>query len=87
MDVLFDRAGEFALEHRTPKCTYSLGTARVSERPVKRSYEREFSTLRRSEELAAERKRLEADLGRSPDKMLALVGEMSAWGTAATMAR
>jgi FtsP/CotA-like multicopper oxidase with cupredoxin domain len=80
MDVLFDRAGEFALEHRTPECTYSLGTVRVSERPVERSYEREFGVLRRSEELAAERERLEADLGRPPDKTLALVGEMPGMG-------
>ena len=80
MDVLFDRAGEFALEHRTPDRAYGLGTVRVSERPVVRSYEREFSTLRRSEELAAERERLEADFGRHPDKTLALVGEMPGMG-------
>ena len=80
MDVLFDRAGEFALEHRTPDRAYGLGTVRVSERPVVRSYEREFSTLRRSEDLAAERERLEADFGRHPDKTLALVGEMPGMG-------
>jgi FtsP/CotA-like multicopper oxidase with cupredoxin domain len=80
VDVLFDRAGEFALEHRTPDRTYSLGTARVGEQPVERSYAREFSTLRHSEELAAERERLEADFGRPPDKTLALVGEMPGMG-------
>ncbi|MDQ3658902.1 MAG: multicopper oxidase family protein [Actinomycetota bacterium] len=80
MDVLFDGAGEFALEHRTPDRAYSLGTARVSERPVERSYEREFSTLRHSEELAAERERLEVDFDRPPDKTLALVGEMPGMG-------
>jgi FtsP/CotA-like multicopper oxidase with cupredoxin domain len=80
MDVLFDRAGEFALEHRTPDRTYSLGTVRVSERPVERSYEREFGTLRQSEELAAERERLEADFDRPPDKTLALVGDMPGMG-------
>jgi FtsP/CotA-like multicopper oxidase with cupredoxin domain len=30
MDVLFDRAGEFAIEHGTPDRTYSLGTVRVT---------------------------------------------------------
>jgi FtsP/CotA-like multicopper oxidase with cupredoxin domain len=80
MDVLFDRAGEFALEHHTPDRTYSLGTVRVSERPVERSYEREFGTLRQSEELAAERERLEADFDRPPDKTLALVGDMPGMG-------
>src|ERR671917_1170402 len=76
MDVLFDRAGEFALEHHTPDRTYRLGTVRVSERPVERSYERGFGALRHSEELAAERERLEADLDPPPGKTLALVGEM-----------
>ncbi len=81
MDVLFDRAGEFALEHRTPDRTYGLGMVRVSERPVEWSYEREFSTLRHSEELAAQRERLEAYyFDRSPDKTLALVGEMHGMG-------
>ena len=80
MDVLFDRTGEFALEHRTPDRTYSLGTARVSKWPVERSYEREFSRLRRSEELAAEREKLEADFDRPTDKTLSLVGEMPDMG-------
>jgi FtsP/CotA-like multicopper oxidase with cupredoxin domain len=80
LDVLFDKTGEFALEHRTPESTYSLGTVRVSERPVERSYEREFLTPRHSEELAAEREKSEADLGRPPDKTLALVGEMPGMG-------
>jgi FtsP/CotA-like multicopper oxidase with cupredoxin domain len=80
VDVLFGRAGEFALEHRTPDRTYTLGTARVSERPVERSYEREFGALGRSAELAEERERLEADFGRPPDKTLALVGEMTGMG-------
>ena len=85
MDVLFDRAGEFAIEHRTPDRTYSLGTVRVSERPVERSYERGFGALRHSEELAAERERLEADLDRPPDKTLALVGRCLAWRNTASM--
>jgi hypothetical protein len=80
IDVLLDRAGEFALEHRTPDRTYGLGTVRMSERPIERSYEREFGALRHSEELAAERERLEADLDQPPDKTLALVGEMPGMG-------
>jgi hypothetical protein len=52
----------------------------VSERPVERSYEREFGALRHSKELAAEREKFEADLDRPPDKTLALVGEMPSMG-------
>ena len=48
----------------------------MHEGPVEQSYAREFSTLRTSPELVAERARLAADLQRSPDKTLALVAEM-----------
>jgi FtsP/CotA-like multicopper oxidase with cupredoxin domain len=80
VDVLFRRAGEFALEHHTPDRTYDLGTVRVSERPVEPSFEPAFGALRRSKELAAEREGLEADFDSPPDKMLALVGEMPGMG-------
>jgi FtsP/CotA-like multicopper oxidase with cupredoxin domain len=80
VEVLFERTGEIALEHRTPDHTYRLGTVRVSEQPIERSYEREFQALRRSAELAAERERIAADFDRAPDKTLALVGEMPGMG-------
>lgn len=76
IEVLFEQAGEFALEHRTPERTYRLGTIRVDERVVEQSFEREFSMRRHSEELAAERARIGADFERPVDKTLALVGEM-----------
>ena len=72
---------EIALEHRTPDRTYGLGTVRVSERPVERSFAREFGAIRHSEELAAVRERLEAyHFDRPPDKGLAIVGEMPGMG-------
>ncbi|HKS70698.1 MAG TPA: multicopper oxidase domain-containing protein, partial [Ktedonobacterales bacterium] len=76
VEVLFEQAGDFALEHRTPEQTYRLGTIRVREQPVERSYAREFGALRHCAELAAERSQIEADFERAPDKTLALVGEM-----------
>ena len=76
VDVLFERAGRLSLEHRTPERTYTLGMVEVDEQPAEPSFAREFATLRRSEELAAERARLAADVERPPDKTLALVGEM-----------
>jgi FtsP/CotA-like multicopper oxidase with cupredoxin domain len=75
-DVLFEQAGQFRLEHRTPDRVYTLGTVTVHEGPVERSYAREFSALRTSPELVAEWARLETDLARPPDKTLALVAEM-----------
>jgi FtsP/CotA-like multicopper oxidase with cupredoxin domain len=76
VEVLFDEAGQFPLEHRTPDRRYTLGSVTVSDPPVERSFATEFGTLRRSEELAAERERIAADFNRPPDKTLALVGEM-----------
>jgi FtsP/CotA-like multicopper oxidase with cupredoxin domain len=76
LDVLFEQAGRFRLEHRTPDRAYTLGTVSVHESPIERSYAREFATLRTSAELAAERARIEVDLERAPDKTLALVAEM-----------
>jgi FtsP/CotA-like multicopper oxidase with cupredoxin domain len=76
VDVLFERAGQCALEHRTPDRTYTLGTVDVDEPPAAPSFAQEFASLRRSEDLTAERARIEADFDRPPDKTIALVGEM-----------
>jgi FtsP/CotA-like multicopper oxidase with cupredoxin domain len=80
LDVLFERAGQVPLEHRTPDKTYPLGTIDVSEPPAKPSYAETFFTLRRSAELATERARIEPDFDRPPDKTLALIGEMGGHG-------
>ena len=76
VDILFEQVGQLRLQHHTPEQAYTLGTVTVHEQPIEQSYAREFSTLRTSPELVAERTRLEADLQRSPDKTLALVAEM-----------
>lgn len=80
LDVLFEWAGQFPLEHRTPDKTYPLGTIEVSEPSAEPSYAEAFFTLRRSAELAAERVRIESDFDRPPDKTLALIGEMGGHG-------
>ena len=71
VDVRFDAPGSFALEHRTPDRTYRLGTVVVRDEPASPSLTAEFENLRTSEELTAERTRLDEDLGRPPDKTLA----------------
>jgi len=76
VDVFFEHAGQFALEHRTPERTYPLATVIVQEQPAEPSFAREFFTLRTSSELEAVRSKLTADADRQPDKTLALVAEM-----------
>jgi FtsP/CotA-like multicopper oxidase with cupredoxin domain len=80
LDVLFDQAGTFSIQHRTPARTYVLGTITVSEEAVEESYEQPFATLRHNRGFEAERASFASDLARPPDKTLALVGEMGGHG-------
>jgi len=75
VDVVFDRIGDAALEHRTPDHTYFLGRIAVLDGATSEAAER-FHTLRSAPELEAERVRTRADLEREPDKTLAFVAEM-----------
>src|SRR5947207_3027004 len=70
VDVFFEHAGQFALEHRTPERTYPLATVIVQTQPVERTFAQEFLTLRTSPELEARRVQLADDLERQPDKTL-----------------
>jgi FtsP/CotA-like multicopper oxidase with cupredoxin domain len=76
IDVYFENAGQFELEHRTPDKTYTLAAVEVNSQPVEQSYAQAFATLRHNREFDTERARLEYDIERSPDKTLVLIGEM-----------
>ena len=75
VDVLFDQPGEANLENRTPDHTYELGRITVDgEAPGEAATA--FEELRVDPELSADRERIQADLEREPDKMLAFVSQM-----------
>src|SRR5436309_7489466 len=76
VDVFFEHAGQFALEHRTPERTYPLATVIVQAHPVERSFAREFFTLRMSPELEAQRVKIAADTDRQPGQQHANVAEV-----------
>jgi FtsP/CotA-like multicopper oxidase with cupredoxin domain len=76
VDVLFDRAGTLALEHRTPETTYELAAIKVDEGGGASRAARQFDQLRVNEDMAAERDRNGAYLEAEPDKQLALIAEM-----------
>lgn len=76
VDVLFDDAGQFRLEHRTPERAYTLGTVTVHDTLIEPSYAVVFGALRTNPEFATERERLDAELAREPDKALSLVAVM-----------
>lgn len=75
VDVLFDREGNLVLEHSTPEESYRLGRITVSGHAVRSSAD-SFTTLRNNPEFEGERRRMEDDLQRQPDKVLAMVAEM-----------
>jgi FtsP/CotA-like multicopper oxidase with cupredoxin domain len=83
VDVLFDRAGEFAREHRTPNRTYGLAAVTVTDDVAEPAPAEQFEVLRTAPELAAEREQLADWLSAAPDKILALVAEMDDPGDAA----
>jgi FtsP/CotA-like multicopper oxidase with cupredoxin domain len=76
VDVLFDQAGELALEHRTPDRVYPLATISVSPDPAEPPLAEQFEILRTNQDMAAERERIAPYLKAEPDKSLAFIAEM-----------
>jgi acetylornithine deacetylase/succinyl-diaminopimelate desuccinylase-like protein/FtsP/CotA-like multicopper oxidase with cupredoxin domain len=81
VDVLFDRAREATLEHRTPGRTYRLGTIKVATEPALPDLTNSFGRLRVDDSLVALRGALAPHRLAEPDKTLALVAEMDMGGT------
>jgi len=76
VDVLFDRAGESVIEHRTPAKTYELARVTVADEAAEPSLGTDFSELRTNEEMSAERERIRPHLEAEPDKAIAFLAEM-----------
>ena len=76
VDVMFDRAGEFALEHHTPDRVYRLAAITVSEDAAEPSLAEQFEVLRTNPDMAAERERIAPYLAAEPHKTVAFIAEM-----------
>ena len=76
VDVLFDRAGELALEHHTPDRVYPLAAITVSEDPAEPPLAEQFAVLRTNPDMAAERERVAPYLEAEPHKTVAFIAEM-----------
>jgi FtsP/CotA-like multicopper oxidase with cupredoxin domain len=77
VDVLFDASGQVRLEHRTPDQVYDLGAFTVA--PATNGggvAASSYGALRTDPELTRERRMIEDDLDREPDKVLAFVSKM-----------
>jgi FtsP/CotA-like multicopper oxidase with cupredoxin domain len=76
LDVLFDEAGELALEHHTPARVYPLASIRVSDERAEPSLEEHFEVLRTNSDMVAERERIARYFDADPDRVLAFIAEM-----------
>jgi FtsP/CotA-like multicopper oxidase with cupredoxin domain len=76
VDVLFERAGEFLLEHRTPERIYRLATITVSQQRAEPALDGKFEVLRSNPDMVAERGRIAPCIEAEPDKTLAFIAEM-----------
>ena len=76
LDVLFDRAGDLTLEHRTPERVYPLAAIHVSEDRVEDSFAEQFGVLRTNADMVAERERVAPYLDAEPDKTVGFIAEM-----------
>jgi FtsP/CotA-like multicopper oxidase with cupredoxin domain len=76
IDVFFEQAGDFVLEHRTPDRIYPLAGIRVSEQRAEPSLDEQFRVLRTNADMAAERERIAPYLDAEPDKAVAFLAEM-----------
>jgi FtsP/CotA-like multicopper oxidase with cupredoxin domain len=81
VDVLFDRPGEVALEHRTPQRVHPLAHFAVSQEAAP-SLAAEFGALRTDPQLAAERAGIDAWVAAEPHKTLGFSVEMDMGGGA-----
>jgi FtsP/CotA-like multicopper oxidase with cupredoxin domain len=76
VDVLFDQAGELALEHHTPERVYPLAVITVGEDRAEPWLAAQFELLRSNADMVVERQRIAPHLEAEPDKLLAFIAEM-----------
>ncbi len=77
VDVMFEAAGEFVLQHRTPDRVYPLAAVTVHPEPAEPSLADSYPQLRSSQDMVAERARVGAYLAAPPDKTLSFLAEMN----------
>ncbi len=76
VEVLFDKAGMFAIQNKTPDKTYTLGTANVSADSVEVSYASEFNQLRTHGETSESIAPFRQYFDKMPDKQIKLSIDM-----------
>lgn len=78
VDVLFDKAGTYAIMHRTPDRAYTLGTVTVGAASVSPSYAKEFNTRATHADVVSDIDPFRSSFEKAPDHTLVL--DMSMMG-------
>lgn len=76
VEVLFDKAGTYAIQNKTPDKTYTLGKVMVSNESVAQSYTAQFQVLRSHDKTIASIDPLRSIFNKAPDKRIALSVDM-----------
>jgi FtsP/CotA-like multicopper oxidase with cupredoxin domain len=77
VDVMFEAAGEFTLQHRTPDRVYPLAAVTVDQEPAEPPLAESYAQLRSHPDMVAERARIQRYLDAPPDKTLSFLAEMN----------
>ncbi len=77
IEVLFDRTGSFAIQHKTPDRTYTLGIVTVSNDLVAVSYASQFNQLSVHGQVSESINEFRQYFNRAPDKQIKLSLQMS----------
>lgn len=77
VEVFFEEAGEYSLQHQTPDDTYTLGQIIASEEKVANSFAEEFAVLRTNQDVSTEIDAFRADFEKPVDKRLRLTIAMN----------
>lgn len=72
LDVLFDNAGTYTLEHKTPDKTYTMAKINVTPDAVVTSYKLQFLTLRTNNDITKAVSNLDSYFSKPDDKKLSL---------------
>ena len=81
IEVLFDKAGTYTLEHNTPNKTYTMGTIKVSPEKIATSHVKQFQTLRINKDTIASIDPLRNYFDKKDDKNISLTVDMGSMGT------
>ena len=80
VEVLFDKAGTYTLEHNTPDKKYTMGKIQVSSEKVSASYVTQFQTLRTNKDTVASIDPLRKYFDKKDDKSISLTVNMGMSG-------